>query len=299
MIYDLFIDDITENDKQMKQVKQLIIIVFLGFGLAGFWACGNNDEKNNKAVADTIKDYSLDNLDEAFDRAVIVFYALPSPVETARLFKRAGAPFDETLLNPTSNFEKYFNTRAMALNLGIYGADLSYANLFEQAQITLNYFATTKKMAENMGILEAVGDSTLEALRNNITDRDFVMGVISDVFMNSQAYLKENNRPEVATIIIAGGWIEGLYIGTQLAVTKAENQEPLINAVADQNLSINDLLNLLMVYKDHNDVKSIIKDVETIKKHLSVIKNAEGKVNMDDFKKMTDEVARIRNAYIQ
>ncbi|MCK5539216.1 MAG: hypothetical protein KAI79_20505 [Bacteroidales bacterium] len=263
-------------------------------------ACNTTETKNNSSVnVDTIKDYSEDRLDEAFDRAVIVFYALPSPIETARLFKRAGATFDETILNPTSNCETYISNKSLALNLGIYGADLSYSNLFDQSQIIINYFATSKKLAENLGILEAINDTTIEMLKSQITDRDFVMSVISDIFMNSQSYLKENNRPEVATMIVAGGWIEGLYIGTKLALDESKNQNHMVEAVADQNFSISDMLNLLSVYKDSPDIKSINNDFEAIKNLLSNVRDEEDKIDMIKFNELAEKVIQIRNSYIQ
>ncbi len=261
-------------------------------------ACNNDNKKKvSKSNVDTIKDFSEDRLDEAFDKAVIVFYSLPSPIETARLFKRAGATFDESILNPTSKSESYLTNKALALNLGIYGADLSYTNLFDQTQFTVDYFATTQKIAEHLGITEVINDTTINLLKENINDRDYVMGVISDVFMNSQSYLKENHRPEVATLIVAGGWVEGLYLGSQLANSNVKNSEAIMSAVADQQLSADDLLNLLNVYKENKEIKNVRNDIILIAKLLKVLKSANGKINATNFTKFTQLLAQIRTKY--
>jgi len=269
-----------------------LIILFLTI----FWSCQNSDNNKKQSNVDTIKDFSEDRLDEAFDKAVIVFYSLPSPIETARIFKRAGATFDESILNPTTKSENYLTNKKIALNLGVYGADLSYSNLFDQSQITVNYFATTKKLAQNLGITEVISDTTINLLKENINDRDYVMGVISDVFMNSQSYLKENHRPEVASLIVAGGWIEGIYIGSQLA-NESKDRKSLIEAVADQRLSAEDLINLLNVYENNKEITGVKSDVNKILKLLQQVKNNEGQINKEKFKELIDFVAKVRTNY--
>jgi len=269
-----------------------LIILFLTI----FWSCQNSDNNKKQSNVDTIKDFSEDRLDEAFDKAVIVFYSLPSPIETARIFKRAGATFDESILNPTTKSENYLTNKKIALNLGVYGADLSYSNLFDQSQITVNYFATTKKLAQNLGITEVISDTTINLLKENINDRDYVMGVISDVFMNSQSYLKENHRPEVASLIVAGGWIEGIYIGSQLA-NESKDRKSLIEAVADQRLSAEDLINLLNVYENNKEITGVKNDVNKILKLLQQVKNNEGQINKEKFKELIDFVAKVRTNY--
>ncbi|MBC7124657.1 MAG: hypothetical protein H5T24_03430, partial [Bacteroidales bacterium] len=80
-----------------------------------------------------------------------IFYSLPSPLETAMILKRSGATYNEELLNPIENASKYNTTKSMALNLGIYSTDLSYASLFDQTQATIKYMTVSKKMAEGLG----------------------------------------------------------------------------------------------------------------------------------------------------
>ena len=43
----------------------------------------------------------------------------------------AGARFDATLLNPVENKSNYTTSKSMALNLGIFVCDLSFASMYE------------------------------------------------------------------------------------------------------------------------------------------------------------------------
>jgi hypothetical protein len=83
-------------------------------------------------------------------------------------------------------------------------------------------------------------------------------------FMNSNVFLKEAGRPEIAALILAGGWIEGLYIATQLTKASPNNNE-LIDRIIDQKLSLVTLVNLLSDYDENADIQYVIKMVTEIK----------------------------------
>jgi len=64
------------------------------------------------------------------------------------LIKTAGATYNEKLLNPLSNLSNYTTSKSMALNLGIYTTDLSFASLFDQTQTAINYMQAAKKIGQ-------------------------------------------------------------------------------------------------------------------------------------------------------
>ncbi|MCK7536378.1 MAG: hypothetical protein MZV63_38060 [Marinilabiliales bacterium] len=76
------------------------------------------------------------------------------------LIKSAGARFDENLLNPFQNVNNYVTNKSMALNLGVYTCDLSFASLYEQTQLIIDYMNAAKKMADGLGILKAIEQAT-------------------------------------------------------------------------------------------------------------------------------------------
>jgi hypothetical protein len=141
---------------------------------------------------------------------------LPSPLETALIMKSAGAKYDQEILNSIDNVQNYTTNRSMALNLGIYTTDLSFASLFEQTQASIDYMGAARAMAEGLDITDAINRDTMEKLEANLNNRDVVMDIISETFLNSSSYLKENERQDVAAIVLVGGWIEGLYLAAEL-----------------------------------------------------------------------------------
>src|SRR5688572_33335459 len=77
---------------------------------------------NDSGTASTTKDF---------------FYSLPSPIAMAAVFKSAGVKYNEALVNPPDKVSKYNSQRSMALNMGVYNADMAYTLMSEQTQLAL------------------------------------------------------------------------------------------------------------------------------------------------------------------
>jgi hypothetical protein len=300
----------------ISNVSYLLVLVVL------FAACSSGGSKSNqKTEENIIKSVEVDEkLVGEFNKSKLIFYSLPSPLETAMLIKRAGATYDEDLLNPVDNLSKYTTNRQMALNLGIYSADLSYTSLFDQTQSSIHYMANSKKLAEGLGILNAIDEETIQKLEENMNNRDVIMDIISETFMNSNAYLTENDRPVIAVTVLIGGWIEGLYIATRLTNGSLVNNKKLIDRIVYQKLSLYTVLNLLEAHEGNpdadylsekmNELKVIFDQVKIVntskveantnaEERVTTIKaDSETYISPDVFNKLIKKVEEIRTEFI-
>ncbi|HOU01592.1 MAG TPA: hypothetical protein PK719_02095 [Bacteroidales bacterium] len=255
------------------------LFMILGSGCKGGKKAQQEEVKvdmgNNAAILEDIK------------RAEKVFQALPSPLESAMLIKSAGAGFDQKLLNPVSNVNNYVTNKSMALNLGIYTCDLSFASLYEQTQLLIDYMEAAKKMADGLGILRAIDQEDIDELEENINNSEVIMRIVSETFMNSNSYLEENGQPATAAMVLVGGWIEGLYISTKLVDMKTFDGNKLIGRIIDQKLSIDILLNLLSGSKGNPAVDELMIEVSKLKKVFDKIK-----INTSPVRPEYDEASR-------
>ena len=233
-------------------MKNLNLLLAAAIGLMAI-GCANNNGKSGFGGNNNFEpDFAND-----LNKAKQVFYSLPSPIETAYLIRSTGVPYSMDLANPTDNATYYSTTMQKALNFGVYGADLSYASLFNQTQETIQYMATEKKIADDLGIFDFAQSDIIERIESNINDRDSLMEIITDGFNNANGYLKDVGQAEVAALIVAGGWIEGLYLATSLAQTATDNNARLIDLVIDQRHSLSILIKLLESYKDMDNVSKV------------------------------------------
>ncbi len=230
-----------------------------------FSGCGSDKQKQGSGEF-TLDESELDaDLLEDINSAKQIFYSLPSPLETAMLIKSAGATYNEELLNPIENASNYTTNRSMALNLGIYTTDLSFASLFDQTQTSISYMNAAKQMADGLGILDAIDNNTIERLEENINNRDVIMETISETFMNSSSFLTENERPALASIVLVGGWVEGLYIASSIVGDESIKDNKLVERIVDQKLSFDIVLKLLQDNKDNMDVAGLLEDLDDLK----------------------------------
>jgi len=239
------------------------IIIGVVFFLA---SCSSGGNKNNS------KEIAIDSADLERDifadisHAKQIFYSLPSPLESAMMIKSSGASFSEKLLNPLTNVNKYTTNRSMAVNMGVYITDLSYASLFDQAQTTIKYMEASKKLADGLGITDAIDKSTIDRLEENINNRDIILDIISETFMSTTAFLKDNDRQPLATVSLIGGWIEGLYLATQLAGDGPLTGNKIVDRIVDQKLSLEMVIKLMESNKDNSDIQNISIQINELKK---------------------------------
>ncbi len=246
----------------------VLALLFVGM-LIG---CSSGGSKATKDEAATVIPKDNTAVYEDIKQAEKIFNALPSPLESAMLIKSAGAKFDNSLLNPVGNVSKYVTNKSMALNLGIYTCDLSFASMYEQTQLIIDCMSSAKKMADGLGILKAIEQSKIDELEENINNSEKIMEIVSETFMNSNSYLADNGQPAIAAMVLVGGWIEGLYISTQLVDMKDFNGNKLVGRIIDQKLSIDILFNLLISSKGNPAVDELLVQIQQLKVVFDKIK---------------------------
>ncbi|HOO98494.1 MAG TPA: hypothetical protein PLV06_00235 [Bacteroidales bacterium] len=245
------------------RISSLVMLVFiLVFSTITGCKSGTKAPKEDEEVK---LPGNITEIKEDIDQAKKIFNALPSPLESAQLIKSAGAKFDEKLLNPVSRVNSYVTNKAMALNLGVYTCDLSFASLYEQTQLLIDYMNAAKKMADGLGILEAIEQEHIDRLEENINNSEVIMEVVSQTFMNSNSYLEDNDQPATAATVLVGGWIEGLYISTQLVEMDDFNGNKLVGRIIDQKLSIDILIDLLNRNQGNPFVDELTGQVQKLK----------------------------------
>ncbi len=175
-----------------------------------------------------------------FENAI---FPIPSPWQVTNLIKKLEIPYKENLLNNPNNYQKYTTSFQQAVNLGIYGTDLSYLGIYDKTQESIVYLGTIKKISEQLGVTESFDSKLFERIEKNIDNKDSLIRIISSVYARSDLYLKKNERYDIGALIVAGCWVESLYIMTQIA-QEYKNRE-IINRIGEQKHPLDNLIELL------------------------------------------------------
>lgn len=178
------------------------------------------------------------------------YYGLLTPVEICSIFNRLGVTYDNAALNPVSNSDSYMSIAKTAVNTGIYGVDFGYLKMFGLGQDVINYMVTIRRMSNRLGIPDYLMLNPLRQIESDIADPDTVTALMGKAFSNLEDHLMRNERESIAGLILMGGWVEAMFIATQLAYDH-ENPDPVvIQKIAEQKYTLKSLLSFMKNYYD-------------------------------------------------
>ena len=190
-----------------------------------------------------------------------VEYAVPTPNELFEIIKLQGGKQKVGLVNDLNNRGNYVELKSKALNFGVYSADLAYMSCFGIGTEFLMYFKAIEEIGEELGISGAFDEELMERIENNEGDTDSLFSISNDTYYDSYLYLEENDKGVELSLIMAGGFIESLYIVTHL-VDKFKEGDPIIEKIGDQKLVLENLLDFIIEYSEiklnYNCTKQVI-----------------------------------------
>lgn len=282
----------------------IVVFAFLNF------ACENQENKNNlvQNESSVVENKVLISIAEIYE-------SLPSPVETANLITEAGVKFDPRILNPVKNVPYYETSKSLALNLGVYCADISYVSCYEQKQLSMDYLSAIKTLADNLELSQLIDKNDITRIEDNLYERDSIKQIVKEIFFSSGKYLNENNQPEMALLVQTGAWVEGLYIAMRLATQSIKINKELVDRIAEQRKSLKLVVKSLKAYSDYAVVYDVYKDLSALQKiyNKTLLESKDTiqghkvdslyreKVNItpEIFVRIYKETNKIRNSYTQ
>jgi hypothetical protein len=134
--------------------------------------------------------------------------------------------------------------------LGIYGADLGYLNMYEKTGNSVDVLSTIKRLADGLRVGQYFDFETLKRLSVNKSDLDSLLFMSVNSYNQIDQYLRQNGRGSISALMIAGVWIEGQYLATQ--VVTDHQDKVLRDRIGEQKIILGDLLMLLRPYRESN-----------------------------------------------
>ena len=193
-----------------------------------------------------------------------VLFALPTPIEASMLVKNWGIP-DPALLNDPANASGYLTKKKQALNFGVYITDMTTAGLYEQTQTVLRYKQALQQLAEALGLQSAVDQKTMQQIEENINNKEKLLQIISDLYASCTEYLSENDRDFYALAVLSGGWVEGMYIATNMIDENKGDASQMEKVIMDNKLTFDLLWQALSEMDDiPEDAVSLMLDMSYV-----------------------------------
>ena len=217
-------------------------------------------------------------------------YPLPTAFEVTEMLNRIEAAYIIGICNDQANAERYLTESKRALNLGVYSADLCYANTYNQKTNVMEYTEVVKKLIDELDMTKAVDPELPSKLERSDNNKDESTELISETFYDCYDYLNKNGRGPVSLLVVAGSWIEGLYIATHISEYTFDNKE-MVKVVMSQKDPLIKLNDLLAKYPNNSNVEPLRQALEPLVNIYSSID--EGGISLtqsDEIKKNIDVI---------
>jgi hypothetical protein len=232
---------------------------------------------------------------DSLQKGIPVFYNMYLSVDMTKLFKVEGAVFTEEWLNPVDKVQNYVHSSKKALNLGIYAVDLSYLRAFEQLEKSRSWFNAMRKLSNELGIPDDYVVKTADRFDKNINNKDSLAKIATEIYRTTAKYLKDNERESASSLIILGGWVEALYLASNVAIENSSDME-LMEKIADQKGSLDDLIANLETYKTDPSVAKLLPKLQDLKVSFEQLKlnPKDSKASLSQFKKLSARITALR-----
>ena len=251
--------------KKLHTINSLLLIFFVT--VFALYSCNNAENKKSETNTEAIESTEIDS------ESVVIAnkeYPIPTAFEVTKMINQAGAGYIYDLCNNVENVNKYFTEKEKAINLGIYGADLSYSSTYQKKQETMLFLEASKKLIDDLNVTTAINKELVDIIEKNIDNKDTLISLITDSFYDTYEFLTNNGKDDLSVFVITGSWIEGLYIATQVTINSAENAD-FKEVIAAQAESLNELLSIMEGHKDNEDIAKLFAKLQTLKAEFEKI----------------------------
>ncbi|MBO7144412.1 MAG: hypothetical protein J6W13_06235 [Salinivirgaceae bacterium] len=221
-------------------------------------SCSNKSSKNHAKDID-LSIQNIDSLSQTIKFSNTLF-SLPSPYQLTMLVRNTGVSFNSNLLNSLENNQNYTSSFDKCVNLGVYGADLAYMSIYEQAPLIVSLFSVIKSLSNDLDLTSAFSKELVERIENNVNDKDSLMNIVSGAYRDMDVYMKETQRQREGALVLAGGWIESMYILSQLTVeTKSD---ALAQRIGESRQPLDNLIKILSpYYHDAPEIEGLLDEL--------------------------------------
>jgi hypothetical protein len=201
---------------------------------------------------------------------VDLIQSIPAPLEISMMIKESGTRYNKAMLNSTENIGSYNSNFKKALNLGIYGTDLGYTNIYNQSQDGVYYMNAVRDMADGLSIGQFFDFNTIKRLATNSSDMDSLLLITTSNFEKINSHLQNKNRSNLSILILTGGWLEALHLTCNVATTDKANPK-LKEKIGEQKIVMERIMLLLSVYDNDSNIKALREDMLALQKAFNQI----------------------------
>lgn len=227
-----------------------------------FTGCGGEATNNSETPA---ADSTANEAEEVemwgFDSMGGNSYQVPSPNELFAIIKESDIPYQEGLISTTVG--NYSSSKTQALNFGRLTADIAYTASYEKFQESITNFDNLRKVGDDLGISYVFDELMVNRVKTNMDNADSLEVISTSSYQRIIAQLEEAEKGSTLAIIAAGGFVESIYILTNM-VGEYNADNEIIQRIADQKLVMENVLDYLNIFREEERVMEVLTELQGV-----------------------------------
>jgi len=272
----------------MKKTIAAVIIPLLVLSFTGCTSC------KDKTAAKKLKspDAEQKELEKEIKKNV---YPLPTSAAVIKMLTELEVGFMIGITNPAENVKKYYTSAKRSINLGVYGADLSYVTLYNNNQEVITYMDVIRSLANDLNMSKIYNAALYDSIKKNFDIRGRLVDILTNAFNDTYAYMSENDQQALALLVVGGAWVEGMYLTCNVSGI-AYQVAGISKVLIEQKKSFELFLELTKPYMDDPMIGDFVNNLEPIKKVYAGLGTS---LTLDNINDITKAITTIREKIIQ
>ncbi len=227
----------------------------------------NNEEDAPGAPGVAAPHHDLTISDELLGE---IIYSFSPIVEIPALISDLGVPWSGSFLVPAGQMPQPATDIGNAVLMGILGPGMGYQAMGGETDALPGYITAMRRAASGIEADHLFDFDNIEQLAMAQADP----GMLSFSFMQSynrtDEHLRQSQMTHLSTAMVAGMWIEGLYLLTRAAAEQPE--EELYERIGEQKIILNELIIMLRSHqRSHPGFAPLTAMLEGIKEEFDKV----------------------------
>ena len=249
------------NHQSHKNMNKLLVCLL---SLSILAAC-NKSKKNNEEEQEQQVIHDIDQL----------LSDLPDPSAIPYQLKAIDAEFADSLINSLDNMAKYKgDPDKMAMNMGVYSADVSYLASYGKSDMTMSYVKACHEIGEALGDSEIFKDDLLAKIESSLGNEEELSKHLRSMIVETSIQLEKDHHLSMAALALTGAFIEEMYQAVNVidnyhgaGLSSEEDKakvEPLVKLVLAQEQALLDLIKLIEDIPHDGAIREILSQLRIL-----------------------------------
>lgn len=254
--------------------KHILLGIFTFASLFIFNACADDSNEDDK-LDSVITAENENKLSEAeimeFKRSSAdLLIGFTSTIEVAAVIEDMDVPYSQNYLMNVDEVGDFPKQTKKAFALGMLSVDLGYLNIYDRIGSNLKYMTAIHELADDLDIEEYFDFQTFKRLAGNGDSPDSLIFLTVKSYHSMNEGLINDNRMHLSAAMVAGAWLEGMYLSAK--VSRRAKEDKLKERIADQGEMLKNLITILDFFKDKKFLVQLTKDFKNLDEQYDEIK---------------------------